>query len=186
MLDIIFDDAQERMNKAVNVITEELAKLRTGKATPALIEHVKVEAYGSMVPMNQVANIGTPDATLIVVNPYDKSLVGPVEKAITNADLGLNPSNDGQVIRVPVPHLSEERRKELVKIAHRYAEEGRVAIRNIRRDANDHIKKAEKEESGISEDEMHRSLDRVQELTDENITRIDDLLKKKEEQILDV
>ena len=186
MLDIIFDDTQDRMNKAVSVTTEELAKLRTGKATPALIEHVKVEAYGSVVPMNQVANIGTPDATLIIVNPYDKSLVGPIEKAITNADLGLNPSNDGQVIRVPVPHLSEERRKELVKIAHRYAEEGRVAIRNVRRDANDQIKKSEKEESGISEDEMHRALDRTQELTDQEITRIDGLLKRKEEQILDV
>ena len=186
MLDVIYDDTQHRMDKAVSVTAEELAKLRTGKATPALIEHVKVEAYGSMVPMNQVANIGTPDATLIVVNPYDKSLVGPVEKAITNADLGLNPSNDGQVIRVPVPHLSEERRKELVKIAHRYAEEGRVAIRNVRRDANDRIKKAEKEESGISEDDMHRALDRIQELTDKEIARIDDLMKKKEEQILDV
>jgi len=186
MLDAIYSDTQDRMDKAVSVTTEELAKLRTGKATPALIEHVKVEAYGSMVPMNQVANIGTPDATLIVVNPYDKSLVGPVEKAITNADLGLNPSNDGQVIRVPVPHLSEERRKELVKIAHRYAEEGRVSIRNVRRDANDHIKKAEKEESGISEDEMHRALDRIQELTDKEIVRVDDLLKRKEEQILDV
>ncbi len=186
MLDIIYDDAQERMDKAISVTTEELAKLRTGKATPALVEHVKVEAYGSMVPMNQVANIGTPDATLIIVNPYDKSLVGPIENAITNADLGLNPSNDGQIIRVPVPHLSEERRKELVKIAHRYAEEGRVAIRNVRRDANDRIKKTEKEESGISEDEMHRALDRIQELTDKEIAQIDDLLKKKEDQILDV
>ncbi len=186
MLDIIYDDAQERMDKAISVTTEELAKLRTGKATPSLVEHVKVEAYGSMVPMNQVANIGTPDATLIIVNPYDKSLVGPIENAITNADLGLNPSNDGQIIRVPVPHLSEERRKELVKIAHRYAEEGRVAIRNVRRDANDRIKKTEKEESGISEDEMHRALDRIQELTDKEIAQIDDLLKKKEDQILDV
>jgi ribosome recycling factor len=186
MLNLIHEDARDRMEKAVSVTAEELAKLRTGKATPALIEHVKVEAYGSMVPMNQVANIGTPDATLIVVNPYDKSLVGPIEKAITNADLGLNPSNDGQIIRVPVPHLSEERRKDLVKIAHRYAEEGRVSIRNVRRDANDHIKKTQKEESGISEDEMHRALERIQELTDKEIERIDDLLDKKEEQILDV
>lgn len=186
MLDLIYEDAKDRMDKAVSVTTEEFAKLRTGKATPALIEHVKVEAYGSVVPMNQVANIGTPDATLIVVNPYDKSLVGPIEKAIINADLGLNPSNDGQIIRVPVPHLSEERRRELVKIAHRYAEEGRVAIRNVRRDANDNIKKTQKEESGISEDEMHRALDRIQELTDEEIERIDELLKKKEGQVLDV
>lgn len=186
MLDLIHEDTRDRMDKAVSVTTEELSKLRTGKATPAIVEHVKVDAYGSMVPMNQVANIGTPDATLIVVNPYDKSLVGPIEKAIINADLGLNPSNDGQIIRVPVPHLSEERRKELVKIAHRYAEEGRVAIRNIRRDANEQIKKTQKEESGISEDEMHRALDRIQELTDQDIERVDELLKKKEAQILDV
>lgn len=186
MLDLIHEDAKDRMDKAVSVTTEELSKLRTGKATPAIVEHVKVDAYGSMVPMNQVANIGTPDATLIMVNPYDKSLVGPIEKAIIDADLGLNPSNDGQIIRVPVPHLSEERRKELVKIAHRYAEEGRVAIRNIRRDANEQIKKTEKEESGISEDEMHRALDRIQELTDQEVECVDELLKKKEAQILEV
>lgn len=186
MLDLIYDDAKERMDKAVSVTAEEFSKLRTGKATPALVEHVKVDAYGSMVPMNQVANIGTPDASLLIVNPFDKSLVGPIEKAIINADLGLNPSNDGQIIRIPVPPLSEERRKELVKVAHRYAEEGRVSIRNVRRDANDHIKKAQKEESGISEDDMHRSLDNMQELTDNEIKRIDELLKKKEEQILEV
>jgi ribosome recycling factor len=186
MLDLIYEDAKDRMEKAVSVCSEELAKLRTGKATPALVEHVKVDAYGSMVPLNQVAGVGTPDATLIVVNPYDKSLVGPIEKAIINADLGLNPSNDGQIIRVPVPSLSEERRKELVKVAHRYAEEGRIAVRNVRRDANDHIKKAQKEESGISEDNMHTALERIQELTDKEISRIDELLEKKEEQILEV
>lgn len=186
MLNLIYEDAKERMDKAVSVTMEEFSKLRTGKATPAIVEHVKIDAYGTMVPMNQVANMGTPDATLLIVNPFDKSLVGPIEKAIIAADLGLNPSNDGQIIRIPIPSLSEERRKELVKVSHRYAEEGRVAIRNIRRDANDQIKKAEKEESGISEDEMHRTLDRIQELTDKEVARIDDLLKKKEEQILEV
>ena len=186
MLDLIYEDAKERMDKAFSVTVEEFSKLRTGKATPAIVEHVKIDAYGTMVPMNQVANIGTPDATLLVVNPFDKSLVGPIEKAIIAADLGLNPSNDGQIIRIPIPSLSEERRKELVKVSHRYAEEGRVAIRNIRRDANDQIKKAEKEESGISEDEMHRALDRIQELTDKEVEQIDELLKKKEEQILEV
>ncbi len=186
MLNLIYEDAKERMNKAVSVTMEEFSKLRTGKATPAIVEHVKIDAYGTMVPMNQVANIGTPDATLLIVNPFDKSLVGPIEKAIIAADLGLNPSNDGQIIRIPIPSLSEERRKELVKVSHRYAEEGRVAIRNIRRDANDQIKKAEKEESGISEDEMHRAFDRTQELTDKEVARIDELLKKKEEQILEV
>jgi ribosome recycling factor len=129
--------------------------------------------------------MSTPDATLIVVNPFDKSLIGPIEKAIINADLGLNPSNDGQIIRVPIPHLSEERRMELVKVAHKYAEEGRVAIRNVRRDANDHLKKAEKD-SEISEDEMHRALDEVQKLTDAEIARIDEMLKNKETDIMTV
>ena len=185
MLDLILEDARDRMRKAVSVTAEELSKLRTGKATPALVEHVKVEAYGTTVPMNQVANISTPDATLLVVNPFDKSLIGPVEKAIMDADLGLNPSNDGQVIRVPIPHLSEERRKELVKIAHRYAEEGRIAIRNVRRDANDHLKKGQKE-GEISEDDLHRALDNVQEVTDEEVKNIDDLLSRKESEILAV
>jgi len=183
MVDLIIDDAKDRMQKAVSVTQEELSKLRTGKATPALVEHVKVEAYGSKVPMNQVANISTPDATLLVVNPYDKSLIGPIERAIMDADLGLNPSNDGQILRVPVPHLSEERRRELVKVAHRYAEEGRIAIRNVRRDANDHLKKSQKD-GEISEDELHRALDRVQEVTDSEIKRVDDLLEHKETEIM--
>jgi ribosome recycling factor len=185
MVELIVDDARSRMKKAVSVTREELSKLRTGKATPALVEHVKVSAYETMVPLNQVAGISTPDATLLVVNPFDKSLIGPIEKAIMDADLGLNPSNDGQVIRVPVPHLSEERRKELVKIAHRYAEEGRIAIRNVRRDANDHLKKGEKD-SEISEDDLHRALDRVQEVTNAEIKSIDDLLASKESEILAV
>ncbi|MFC1543891.1 ribosome recycling factor [Gemmatimonadota bacterium] len=183
MVDLIIEDAKDRMSKAVSVTQEELSKLRTGKATPALVEHVKVEAYGSKVPMNQVATISTPDATLLVVNPYDKSLIGPIERAIMDADLGLNPSNDGQILRVPVPHLSEERRKELVKVAHRYAEEGRIAIRNVRRDANDHLKKSQKD-GEISEDELHRALDRVQEVTNLEIKRVDDLLENKETEIM--
>jgi ribosome recycling factor len=185
MVELIIDDARDRMKKAVSVTKEELSKLRTGKATPAIVEHVKVSAYETMVPLNQVAGISTPDATLLVVNPFDKSLIGPIEKAIMDADLGLNPSNDGQIIRVPVPHLSEERRKELVKIAHRYAEEGRIAIRNVRRDANDHLKKGEKD-SEISEDDLHRALDRVQEVTNTEIKSIDDLLASKETEILAV
>jgi ribosome recycling factor len=185
MLDLILEDAKDRMKKAVSVTAEELSKLRTGKATPALVEHVKVDAYGATVPMNQVANISTPDATLLVVNPFDKSLIGPIEKAILDADLGLNPSNDGQIIRIPVPHLSEDRRKELVKIAHRYAEEGRISIRNVRRDANDHLKKGQKD-GEISEDDLHRALDNVQEITDEEVKNIDDLLNRKESEILAV
>ena len=185
MVELVMEDAKDRMDKAVSVTTEELSKLRTGKASPALLEHVKVEAYESTMPLNQVANITSPDATLLVVNPFDKSLVGPIEKAIINADLGLNPSNDGQLIRVPIPHLSEERRKELVKVAHRYAEEGRVAIRNIRRDANDQLKKFQKD-GVISEDDMHRALDEVQKLTDSEIKRVDDLLANKEKDMMTI
>jgi len=185
MVDEIIKDAKDRMDKAISVTREEFSKLRTGKANPGILEHVKADAYGSPMPLNQTANISSPDSQLLVVNPYDKSLIGPIEKAIMDADLGLNPSNDGQLIRVPIPHLSEERRKEMVKIAHKYAEEGRVAVRNIRRDANDHLKKAEKEGT-LSEDEMHRALDKVQELTDSEVKRIDELLEHKEEEIMTV
>lgn len=185
MVDIVMEDARDRMDKAISVTAEEFGKLRTGKANPSILDHVKVDAYESVLPINQVANMSTPDATLIVVNPFDKSLIGPIEKAIINADLGLNPSNDGQIIRVPIPHLSEDRRKELVKVAHKYAEEGRVAIRNVRRDANDHLKKAQKD-GEISEDEMHRALDEVQKLTDSEVGRVDEMLKNKETDIMTV
>ena len=185
MVELILEDATDRMEKAVKVTIDEFSKLRTGKANPGILEHVKVEAYGSPTALNQLATLGAPDPTLIVVNPWDKSLVGPIEKAIRDGDLGLNPSNDGQVVRVPVPPLSEERRKELVKIAHRYAEEGRVAIRNVRRDANDQLKKTQKD-GEISEDELHRALNSVQELTDKEIKRIDEFLEHKEKDILTV
>lgn len=181
----IIKDADRRMHKSVEATREELAKIRTGKASPSLLDPVRVEAYGTTMPLNQVATITTPDARLIVIQPWDKNLIGAIEKAILKADLGLNPSNDGQVVRVPIPPLNEERRQEYVRICRKIAEEGRIAIRNIRRDANEHIKKLEKDHE-ISEDESHRLQDKVQELTDKYIEQLDEILKHKEKEIMEV
>jgi len=186
MLDELFADARDRMNKAVESVKREFAKIRTGKATVSLLDGVKVDCYGSTVPLRQVANISVPEARLLVVQPWDKKLVGEIEKAIRSADLGLNPSSDGNLIRVPIPPLTEERRKELVRYVHKLAEEGRVAIRNIRRDVNDVLK--QKEKAGeISEDEFHRAHDKtVQEMTDESIREVDQILAVKEEELMEV
>ncbi len=181
----ILKDAERRMEKSVEAIREELAKIRTGKASPSMLEPVHVEAYGSSMPLNQVATISTPDPRLIVVQPWDKSLIGAIEKAILKADLGLNPSNDGQVVRVPIPPLNEERRQEYVRICRKITEDGRVAIRNVRRDANEHIKKLEKNHE-MSEDDAHRLLDEVQQLTDRYIKQLDEIMKHKEAEILEV
>ncbi len=181
----IVKDAEKRMAKSVEATREELAKIRTGKASPAMLDPVRVEAYGSSMPLNQVATISTPEARLIVIQPWDKGLIGEIEKAILKADLGFNPSNDGQVIRVPIPPLNEERRQEYVRICRKITEEGRVAVRNIRRDANDHIKKLEKNHE-ISEDEAHRLLDQIQEITDQHIKQLDEIMKHKEAEIMEV
>jgi len=135
MSDAILKECEQKMQNSVEALHRELSKLRAGKATPALLEGIRVEAYGSQTPLNQVGSVGAPEPRLLVVQPWDKSLIGAIERAIQASDLGLNPSNDGQVVRVPIPALTEERRKELVKVAHGYAEEGRVAVRNARRDA---------------------------------------------------
>ncbi len=181
----IYKDAEERMKKSVEAVRAELAKIRTGKATAELLDGIKVEYYGTQVPINQVANITVPEPRLLSVQPWDKNMIGPIEKAIRSSDLGLNPTNDGRVIRIPIPPLTEERRKDLVRLVHKLAEEGRVAIRNIRRDANDKIKKLEKNHE-ISEDEAHRQLDDIQKLTDSYIEKIDELLKIKEKEIMEV
>ncbi len=173
------------MQKSVEATRDELAKIRTGKASTSMLDPVRVEAYGSSLPLNQVASVSTPDPRLIVVQPWDKSLIGEIERGILKADLGLNPSNDGQVIRVPIPPLNEERRQEYVKICRKITEDGRVAIRNVRRDANEHIKKLEKDHQ-ISEDESHRLLDQVQELTDKYIKNLEEIMKHKESEILEV
>lgn len=182
----VFAETREKMNKAVEAVRREFAKIRTGKATVSLLDGVKVEYYGSRVPLRQVANISVPEARLLVVQPWDKKTVGDIEKAIQQADLGLNPSSDGNLIRVPIPQLTEERRKELVRYVHKLGEEGRVAVRNLRRDANEALK-AKQRDGEISEDDYHRAHDKtVQEMTDEHIREIDMILQAKETELMEV
>jgi len=166
-------------------VRRELATMRTGRATVALLDGIRVEYYGNPTPLNQVANLSAPDPTLITVQPWDPAMVGVIEKAIRASDLDLNPQNDGKLIRVPVPQLTEERRKTLVKHAHKLAEDGRVAIRNVRRDANERLKKLLKEHELGEDDEKH-AISEVQKLTDQHIEKINEALKKKEAEILAV
>lgn len=178
-------DAKTRMHKAVEALQHELLTVRTGRASPGLVEQLKVEYYGAPTPLQQLATITTPDAKLIVISPYDKSAIGSIEKAIQKSDLGLQPSNDGSVIRLAIPPLTEERRKELAKHVRKRVEEARVAVRNVRRDVHEHIRKLEHDHQ-ISQDELHRSETELQKLTDEQIAQIDDLGAEKEQEILTV
>lgn len=178
-------DMRAQMEAALDAMRREFASVRTGKASPALLDTVRVDAYGARTPLNQVASVNTPEPRLIVIQPWDKSLMGEIERAIRSADLGLNPSNDGNVIRVPIPALSEERRKDMVRLLHKLAEEGRISVRLARQEANKEIKRLEGEHE-ISEDEARRQLAEVQQLTDEYVTRIDELMKAKEVEILEV
>jgi len=178
-------EAEQSMTAALDAMRRDFSTVRTGKATPALLDSVKVDAYGSMMPLNQVASISTPDATLLVVQPFDRSIMGTIEKAILTADLGLNPSNDGNVIRVPIPPLNEERRREYVKLLHKMAEEGRVSIRHARHKARDSIQGLVKEHE-LGEDDGHRQLEEVEKLTHQFTESIDDLLKKKEEEVMSI
>jgi ribosome recycling factor len=177
--------AQARMEKAVSALSHEFSTVRTGRASGALLEKLQVEYYGTSTPLLQLAGVKSPEAHLLVIEPYDRSIVGAIEKAILASDLGLNPSNDGTVIRVPFPPLNEERRRELVKLCHTYAEQARVAVRNARREANDTFKKAERD-SEVSQDEARRGEAEVQKLTDRFVAEIDELLKKKEAEIMEV
>ncbi len=181
----ILKNTEDRMKKAVEVVREELVKIRTGKATTALLDSVRVDYYGSMVPLHQVANISTPDVHTISVQPWEKNMVAPIDKAILNANLGLNPINDGNVVRVPIPPLNEERRRELVKLVKKFGEEGKIAVRNVRRDAIEHLKKEEKT-NHMPEDERKRSEQVAQKDTDKYIKEIDDLLAMKEKEIMEV
>lgn len=176
---------KKRMEGALNTFHEEMKGLRTGRASTSMLDNIVVEAYGSTMPLNQVGTVSAPEARLLVVNVWDKAMAPAVEKAIRSAGLGLNPAAEGQVIRVPTPELSEERRKELVKVAHKYAEQQRVAIRNIRRDGMDDIKKMEKE-GGISKDEIAGKGDEIQKLTDGYIKKIDETLALKEKDIMQI
>lgn len=178
-------ETAERMNKAIAALGHEFGGVRTGRASGAILDKVSVEYYGSPTPLNQIASVSAPEAQMLVVSPYDKSALNAIEKAIRSADLGFNPSNDGVVIRVPFPPLTEERRKELVKLCKHYAEESRVAVRNIRRDANDQFKRQEKEHE-ISQDDLHRLEAEIQKTTDAHIAEIDEMLKRKEAEIMEV
>lgn len=177
-------DAEERMDKAIGALKRDLTSLRAGRATPALLDRVQVEYYGAMTPVNQLANINTPDSRTLMIQPWDKSSLASIEKAIMKSDLGLTPSNDGSMIRLAIPALTEERRAELVKLTRKLGEESKVAIRNIRRDANDDIKKLEK--SDISEDESRRYQDDIQKTTDKFIAEVDKVLVAKEKEIMEV
>lgn len=181
----MMEDARQRMHTSVEAVQRELTTMRTGRASLAMIDSIRVDYYGTPTPLNQVGNLSVPDATLITLQPWDASLLGAIEKAIRSSDLDLNPQNDGKIIRIPVPSLTEERRKMLVKNAHKQAEEGRVAIRNVRRDVNDHLKKMMKDRQ-ISEDDEKHAIAEVQKLTDHSIEQINDLLKKKEADIMAV
>jgi ribosome recycling factor len=181
----ILKNAEDRMKKAVEVVREELVKVRTGKATTVLLDGIKVDYYGTPTPLNKLANVSTPDVHTIAVQPWDKGSAQAIEKAILNANLGLNPINDGSIIRVPIPPLNEERRRELVKLVKKFGEEGKIAIRNVRRDAIEHLKKAEKE-FHMPEDERKRSEQEAQKLTDKYIKEIDNLLAMKEKEIMEV
>jgi ribosome recycling factor len=174
-----------RMGEALDAVRREFATVRTGKASPGLLDSVRVEAYGSRMQLNQVATISVPEASLIVVQPFDPSLIGEIERAILQGDLGLNPANDGQVIRVPIPALTEERRREMVKVLGKIAEEARVSIRHARREGNDEVKTLQKN-GELSDDEARRALDEIQKLTDDHTQQIDGLLKTKEEELLKV
>jgi ribosome recycling factor len=181
----VIQDVETRMKKAVQNLEHEYAGLRTGRASPALFDRIRVDAYGSSTPLAQVANISCPEARLVVIQPWDKALMGDIEKAIQKSELSLNPSNDGKVIRIQIPPLTEERRKEMVKLAKSIAENARVATRNIRRDANDELKKLSKGGT-ISEDEEKKGTDEVQKLTDRFTLEIDKVFKAKEKEILEV
>ena len=185
MADLDLDDIERRMDGAVSALKSEFAGLRTGRASASLLEPIHVEAYGARMPLNQVGTISVPEPRMISVQVWDRSMTKAVEKAIRESDLGLNPQSDGQLIRVPLPDLSEERRAELVKVASKYAESARVAVRNVRRDGMDHLKKMEKD-SEISQDDKRLYEDEIQELTDKHVKAIDEALASKEKDIMQV
>lgn len=181
----IHTDTEERMKRAVEAIRKELASIRTGKATTSLLDGIRVDYYGTLTPLSQVANISVPDARLLVIQPWEKKMIPEIVKAIQKSDLGLNPQSDPNVVRLPIPPLTEERRRDLVKLVKKVVEEGKVAIRNIRRDSNDALKNAEKDKD-ISEDESRKGQERVQEITDDHIEKIEEMLKKKEQEIMEI
>lgn len=178
-------DAEERMGKAIAALEREFAGLRTGRASTALVENIKVDYYGTPTPINQLGSVAVPDSRTITIQPWDRGSFGLVEKAIQKADLGLNPMNDGKLIRIAIPPLTEERRKDLVKVSRKYTEDSKVAIRNIRRDANDSLKKLEKDKT-ISEDDSKKAQDFIQKLTDSYVAKADKVAQAKEKEIMEI
>ncbi|MDD2430290.1 MAG: ribosome recycling factor [Firmicutes bacterium] len=185
MMQKLIDETKSRMDKVIEMTKRELGTLRTGRANPSLLDRVEVEAYGSRMPLNQVAMVSVPEPRMIVVQPYDKSTISAIDKAIRIADLGLNPSSDGSILRISIPALTEERRKELVKLGKKISEDMKIAVRNVRRDSNDELKKLEKDNQ-ITEDDQKKGQNDVQKLTDDYITKIDSLLAEKEKEIMEV
>ncbi|MHB9093682.1 MAG: ribosome recycling factor [Eubacteriales bacterium] len=181
----VVGEAEEKMKKAIEVLRKDFASMRAGRATPSLLDKVMVDYYGTPTPINQMAKISVPEPRLLVIQPWDKSGMAAIEKAIQKSDLGLNPSNDGIVIRLAIPQLTQERRNELVKVAKKKAEETRVALRNIRRDANEHLKALEKEKQ-VSEDDEKRAQDDVQKMTDKYVKEVEHVLEHKEQEIMEV
>lgn len=179
------ENVRQRMDEALEAVRREFGTVRTGKATPALLDSVRVDAYGSRMQLNQVASISTPEAALLLVQPFDRSLMAEIEKGIMSAGLGLNPANDGQVIRVPIPALNEDRRREFVKLLSKMAEEGRVSIRHARREGNDAVKALQKE-GELSDDDARRTTDEIQKLTDRYIALLDESLAAKEKEVMTV
>jgi len=185
MMDDLIQDAVRRMDKSVETTQHEFNSIRTGRASAALLDHVQVDYYGTPTPLNQLATINVPEPRMLTVQPFDPSSLKSIEKAIMESDLGLTPSNDGKLIRLPIPQLTEERRRELVKLTKQYAEEGRVAVRNVRRDAIKHLEELVRN-GDVGDDDERRAEERVQKLTDDHVHKIDDLLKRKEAEIMEV
>ncbi len=184
-MDEIFENSEKKMKKAVDLLKQDLSTVRAGRANPSLLDNVTVNYYNTNLPINQVATITAPESRLLVIQPWDKSIVGDIEKAILKSDLGLTPNNDGNVIRLNIPQLTEERRKELVKKVRKKAEDTKVAVRNVRREAKDQIKNEEKQ-GNLSEDDSKKGQEKIQELTDNAISEVDKLLEQKEKEIMEV
>lgn len=184
-VELILMDAAERMDKSVEVLRHEADSIRTGRANPSMLESIRIEAYGTSMPLNQLATITAPETRLLVVQPFDKGAVGVIQKELQRADLGLTPSNDGSVIRLPIPVMTQERRQEMVRRLKRLQEDAHVAIRNVRRDALEHLRSLEKSKD-ISQDELHREQERLQKVTDEHVSRADDVSSKKEAELMEV
>jgi ribosome recycling factor len=185
MIDELLEDAKRRMDKSVDTTAHEFNTVRTGRASAALLDRIQIDYYGQLTPLKQLATVNVPEPRMLTIQPYDPGSIKTIERAIQESELGLTPSNDGKLIRLPVPQLTEERRKELVKVVKHLAEEGRVAVRNVRRDLMHDLKELVRE-GDVGDDEERRAEDRAQKLTDEHVAKIDDLLKKKEEEIMEV